>query len=443
VDLPETRYTKTADGVFIAYQVLGDGPVDLVWHIGWPGNLDVEWEYPWSARWMGGLASFSRLILHDHRGVGLSSRNVAVPNLETRVADLRVVLDAVGAERVVLVGRGADGAVNALLAATDPDLVQSIVWIDPFARASWAADYPWGVGPEYRAGDLAALRHWGTSEYGRKYAEYQNANGGSFPSSGEALMSRQSRNACTPDVAQALSLIWYDTDVRGILPSVQTPTLLLARTDADPSPEVDYIASLMPQADLRTVAGEHLSAEQTGAGLEEIRKFVGIEPPATGLDTILATVLFTDVVGSTERQASLGDLAWKDLVERHHGIVREALGRWRGVENDTAGDGFYATFDGPARAIHCALEIVERVRDLGIEVRAGVHIGACELIDGKIGGITVSIGARVGALAGASEVLVSQTVKDLVPGSGLTFEDAGEHQLKGVPDRWHLYRVVK
>jgi class 3 adenylate cyclase len=237
-------------------------------------------------------------------------------------------------------------------------------------------------------------------------------------------------------------LIWYDTDVRGILPSVHASTLLLAETNAEPSTEVEYVASLMPNTEVRTVPGHPYSAELTDAGLDAIRRFVGLEPPVTGLDTILASVLFTDIVGSTDRQAALGDLAWKDLVEQHHAIVREALSRWRGVENDTAGDGFFATFDGPARAIHCALEIVERVRDLGIEVRASVHIGACELIDGKIGGITVSIGARVGALAGASEVLVSQTVKDLVPGSGLTFEDAGEHELKGVPDHWHLYRVV-
>ena len=438
----ETRYAKTADGVFIAYQVLGEGPVDLVWHIGWPGNIDLEWEYPRSARLMSGLASFSRLILHDHRGVGLSSRNVALPNLETRMADLHVVLDAVGADRVVLVGALADGAVNALFAATDPDRVQSIVWIEPSARSAWAADYPWGAGPEYRAGDLAALEHWGTSEYGRKFAEYQRANGNPFPEASAPIIAKQSRNACTPDVAQALSLIWYDTDVRGILPSVQTPTLLLAETDSDPSPEVAYIASLMPRAELKTVRGEPYSVEQIDGQLDEIRRFVGVDAPATGLDTILATVLFTDIVGSTERQASMGDLAWKALVERHHAVVREELARWRGEENDTAGDGFYATFDGPARAIHCALEIIEQVRALGIEVRAGAHIGACELIDGKIGGITVTIGARVTAAAGPSEVLVSQTVKDLVAGSGLTFEDAGVHELKGVPDRWRLYRVA-
>jgi class 3 adenylate cyclase len=391
---------------------------------------------------MRGLASFSRLILHDHRGVGLSSRNVTLPNLETRVANLHVVLDAVGAERVVLVGAVADGAVDALFAATHPDRVHSIVWIEPMARSAWAADYPWGVGPEYRAGDLAALEHWGTSEYGRKFAEYQHAAGNPFPADEAPMMSRQSRNACTPDVAQALSLIWYDTDVRGLLPSVRTPTLLLAETDPDPSPEVGYVASLMPHAELRTVPGEPYSADQTNAELEEIRRFIGVEPPVNGLDTILSTVLFTDIVGSTERQASLGDLEWKDLVERHHAVVREALGRWRGEENDTAGDGFYATFDGPARAIHCALEIVARVRDLGIEVRAGVHIGGCELIDGKVGGLTVSIGARVAANAGPSEVLVSQTVKDLVAGSGLVFEDRGEHELRGVPDRWRLYAVA-
>jgi class 3 adenylate cyclase len=437
-----TRYVKTPDGTYIAYQVAGDGPVDLVWNIGWPGNLDIEWEFPWSARWMRGLASFSRLILHDDRGVGLSSRNVAVPNLETRAADLRVVLDAVSAKRAVLGGYGIEGAVNALVAASDPDLVHSIVWVEPGARASWAADYPWGMGPDFRAADLAALEHWGTSEYGRQFVEGQVPSADWFPENAVDLVGLQSRNACTPDVAQALSLIWYATDVRGILPSVQTPTLLLTGSAGGGTDEAEYVASLMPNAELITVAGDPFSPQRTDNRLQEVRRFVGLSAPVTGLDTFLTTVMFTDIVGSTTRQAALGDLGWKELVEQHHALVRTALDRWQGEENDTAGDGFYASFDGPARAIHCALDIVDRVRELGIEVRAGVHIGSCELIDGKVGGITVSIGARIAAMAASSEVLVSRTVKDLVPGSGLSFEDAGEHDLKGIPDRWHLYRVV-
>ena len=255
-------------------------------------------------------------------------------------------------------------------------------------------------------------------------------------------MGVMSRHTTTPDVARELSRIWHETDVRGVLPSVQAPALLIVREQSPADIEMTgYVASLMPHAVVAQVPGNYGQDEQRPV-VDVVRRFLGVERPAPELDTVLSTVLFTDIVGSTQRQAGLGDRAWKDLVMQHHGIVRSALDRWRGVENDTAGDGFYATFDGPARAIRCATEVAERVRDLGIEIRAGVHTGECEIIDDKLGGITVSIGARVSALAGPSEVVVSQTVKDLVAGSGLIFEDAGEHELKGVPDRWHLYRVV-
>jgi class 3 adenylate cyclase len=256
---------------------------------------------------------------------------------------------------------------------------------------------------------------------------------------------RSSRNACTPDVAAELSRIWYESDVRSVLPAVQVPTLIQTwpARDVVDFARAQYVASLIPEAELREMPGRGAwTEEDMVASAEEVRRFAGVDRAPVELDTILSTVLFTDIVGSTEKQASLGDHGWKGLVERHHAVFREALGRWRGVENDTAGDGFYATFDGPARAIRCAQEAGAKVRDLGIEIRAGVHTGECELIDGKIGGITVSIGARVASNAGPSEVLISQTVKDLVAGSGLTFEDAGEHELKGVPDRWHLYRVL-
>lgn len=262
-----------------------------------------------------------------------------------------------------------------------------------------------------------------------------------------AWFAKATRNACTPDVARALAQIWYESDVRGVLPAIQAPTLILTNgQDPELAEEAAYVASLIPGAEMHEVTGLGTSEEDmraaARAATDAIRRFIGVAPAPTQLDTILSTILFTDIVGSTEKQASLGDRGWKDLVEQHHVMVRDALGRWRGVENDTAGDGFYATFDGPARAIRCALEVAERVRDLGMEIRAGVHTGECELIDDKCGGITVSIGARVASSAGPSEVLVSQTVKDLVAGSGLTFEDRGDHELKGVPDRWRLYRAV-
>jgi class 3 adenylate cyclase len=272
--------------------------------------------------------------------------------------------------------------------------------------------------------------------------EYQRAIGNDIPEEMASEGGRISRNACTPDVAKRLSAIWYATDVRSILPAVRCPTLLLVRGDADPESEASLTASLIPGAELRALPEGQWGARVDTAAVEEIRSFVGVEPPVRDLDTVLASVLFTDIVGSTARQASLGDAVWKELIERHHAAIRSEIDRWGGAEVDTAGDGFYATFEGPARAVRCALEISDQVRKLGLEIRAGVHVGECTRIDGKIGGLPVTIGARIAARANGSEILVSQTVKDLVPGSGLVFEDAGEHELKGVPDRWHLYRVV-
>ena len=390
-----------------------------------------------------GIASFARLILHDRRGTGLSSRNVPPPNLETRVADLRVVLDAVGSERTVLAGFVEGGAPAVLFAASNPERVQSIVWWVPAARCLWSPDYPWGVRPEYVELNERELRHWGTLEGSRLWAESEAMFGRVITEEDIRDYAKLCRNTATPDVARELTRIWYETDIRSVLPSVNVPTLLLdpQMTPGDVD-ETQYIASLLPLAEVKALPGDAPLSETVPAVVDEIRRFVGVDPPMPELDTVLATVLFTDIVASTEKQSALGGRGWKDLIQRHHAIVREALERWHGDEADTAGDGFYATFDGPARAVRCALDITQRVRELGIEVRAGVHTGECEIVDGKCTGIAVSIGARVMACAGPSEVLVSQTVKDLVAGSGLTFDDIGERELKGVPDRWHLYRVV-
>jgi class 3 adenylate cyclase len=410
--------------------------------VDWPGNLDMLWEDPDDEMWYGELASFSRLILHDRRGIGLSSRNVALPNLETRVADTLAVLDAVGSERPVLSGTFESGSPNILLAATKPERVRAMVWIEPMPRFGWAPDYPWGHTDAERKQELEDIEAWGTLAYGQAFAAEWTSQRRD-PAATARSMAKASRNACTPDVARALAEIWYETDVRDVLPSVKVPTLIVAGTDQPRDQERSaYVASLIPGAETVLFPGSVFSDENTRAIADTIRRFIGVERSPTELDTVLSTVLFTDIVGSTELQSARGDHAWKQLVERHHAVVRVALARWRGLENDTAGDGFYATFDGPARAIRCGLEIVERVRDLGIEVRAGVHTGECELLDGKHAGITVSIGARVATLAGPSNLLLSQTVKDLVAGSGFTFEDAGEHELKGVPDRWRLFRVV-
>ena len=437
MDRPETRYAETPDGIYIAYQTVGDGPIDIAWQFEWIGNVDTIWGYPGYADWLRSLASFSRLILHDRRGMGASSRNVDLPNLETRVADLRCVLDAVGSERAVLGGALEGGAPNVLFAATSPERVHSLFWWYPAPRTTVAPDYPFGASPELIARGLQDVTDsWGTDSYlAVGLTVFAALEKEPVP------WGWLTRQTTTPDVAVQMERIYDETDVRGAMPSIAAPVLLLAR-DRDRE-ALTHLASLLPHPQVRLFPGEaSIKPSELPAILDAIREFVGVEATPPELDTILSTVLFTDVVGSTQKQAAMGDHRWKALIEQHHVIVREALQRWRGVESSTAGDGFYATFDGPARAIRCAIEIAHRVVDLGIEIRAGVHTGECELMDGQISGLTVSIGSRVAAKAGASQVLVSQTVKDLVAGSGLAFTEAGEHDLRGVPDRWRLYSVV-
>ncbi|MEA2581177.1 MAG: hypothetical protein QOE83_2069 [Actinomycetota bacterium] len=433
----DTRYARGDDGTYIAYQTVGRGPIDIAWQFEWMGNVDVIWQSRVFAAWFEGLASFSRLILHDRRGTGASSRNVPPPNLETRVSDLRNVLDAAGSERPVLGGQLEGGAANVMFAATHPERVHSLFWWYPAPRSVKGPGYPWGMDEEAFAAEMDDIASdWGTQAF---------EEGGGVATGSKLPYSLLSRQTTTPDVALELERIWRETDVRGTLPAVTAPTLLLARHQDTEA--LGYISSLMPHATVRLFPGSpeftSLPAieEQPGI-LAAIRGFIGLDARAPELDTVLSTVLFTDIVGSTQKQAALGDRTWKALIEQHHAIVRQTLTRWRGLENDVAGDGFYATFDGPARAIRCAQELTERVSDLGIEIRAGIHTGECELIDGKCAGLTVSIGARVASRAGPSEVLISQTVKDLTAGSGFTLEDAGEHELKGVPDRWRLYRVL-
>jgi class 3 adenylate cyclase/pimeloyl-ACP methyl ester carboxylesterase len=436
-------YAKTDDGIYLGYRVDGDGPIDIVNQSDWPGNIDLEWVDPIIGSWLRELRSFSRVITHDPRGLGLSSRNVDLPTMETRVSDLMTVLNTIGVRRPALVGYLATGAVNILAAAMRPRLARAIVWLEPTARYSWAEDFPWGATPEELQSELDFIDLWGTDAYGRAFVEEQGAGGNAVPPETATHMPRATRGSCTPDVARKMVQIWSEIDVRNVLEAVQAPTLLLVHKDRKGAvDEAEYIAAKMPAAEVRALPGDAWRPEEFPAWAEHVRDFIGVERPSPVLDTVLATVLFTDIVGSTQRSSEMGSRDWKDLLQRHHAVVRDALHRLGGNEVDTAGDGFYATFDGPARAIRCALDISDRVRELGIEIRAGIHTGECELIDGKVGGLAVSIGARVAANAGPSEVLVSQTVRDLVAGSGLSFQDAGEHELKGVPDRWHLYRVV-
>jgi pimeloyl-ACP methyl ester carboxylesterase len=344
--IPETHYLKTHDGVYVAYQTLGDGPIDIAWQFEWLGNVDTIWEYRPFAEWFLGLASFSRLILHDRRGTGASSRNVDPPNLETRVDDLRAVLDAVGSERPVLAGALEGGAPNVLFAASAPERVHSLFWWYPKPRTTATTDYPFGSKSEILERFLeAAVERWGTDAY--EFGDIQ----ASGSRSEYVPWGRLTRQTATPDVAaEMVRIIIAETDVRGAMSSIAAPVLLLAR---ERDREVlEYLASLLRQPRIRLFPGEDtLKIHEQPAVLDAIREFVGVEPPAPELDTILSTVLFTDVVGSTRKQATMGDHRWKTLIEQHHVIVREALGRWHGVEASTAGDGFYATFDGPARAI--------------------------------------------------------------------------------------------
>jgi class 3 adenylate cyclase len=353
------------------------------------------------------------------------------------------VLNTIGVRRPVLVGVFATGAVNILAAAMRPRLPRAIVWLEPIPRYAWAEDFPWGATPEDLQGEIDLIDLWGTDAYGKAFLEEEELGGNVFPPELATYIPKWTRGACTPDVARAMETIWAEIDVRSVLGAVRTPTLLLLHKDRKNAVDIaEYIAAKMPTAEIRTMPGDAWNPEEFPAWIEQIRDFTGVERPAAAFSTVLATVLFTDIVGSTQRSSQMGDRDWKVLGQRHHAIVRGSLRRFDGTEVDTAGDGFYATFDGPARAIRGALDIAERVRELGIEIRAGIHTGECEVIDGKVGGLAVAIGARVAANAGPSEVFVSQTVRDLVAGSGLTFEDAGGYELKGVPDRWQLYRVV-
>lgn len=446
---PETRYARTADGVYLAYQVVGSGPdMSVDFHL-FAGNVDLIWEEPDWGPLLTEIAEFARVILHDRRGTGASSRNVAPPNLETRAADLLVVLDAVGSEAPVLGSAASTGAMHALFAATHPERTSGLFWTYPRPRLAWDTDYPWGQRPEDFERAVVEGRAWGTTEYAREIALSRAAQGAGIPHEqrhsltvdGEIvqLYARINRNTASPDVAETLTRISWETDVRQILPAVQAPAgLLVGEEDGQAErEEAEYTASVMPNAKLHVIPGR--AGLQRDAQLEIIRGLVGVAPPHDAPSSVLATLLFTDLVESTRTQAALGDRAWKELVSTHNQRVRETLARWGGTEHDTAGDGFFSSFTGPARAIHCAHEIADAVAELGLATRAAVHIGECEVIDGKPGGLAVTIAARLLGTADAREVVVSQTIKDLVAGSGFTFHDRGEHELKGVPGLWHLY----
>jgi class 3 adenylate cyclase/pimeloyl-ACP methyl ester carboxylesterase len=441
-EVARTRYAKTLDGGYIAYKLLGDpsseNEVAVIGSIA--TNVELFFDFEPAARSWLELASFSRLSLHDRRGTGLSDDMGGLPDLETRAADLLAVLDAAGLRRPTLLASADGGMVAALLAATHPDRAAGLVWF--FAQARSVKTHGWPFGRDPDDVDLLAReaeRSWGTEDFVRRM--YANAE---MDDDVIRFLAKMQRHSCGPATAVGFIRLLHDYDVREILPTLRIPVLALG-TEGYPREwvveQARATAALIPGAVCRSMPAR-ASRLWAPAVIEATFDFCGIQRPPPELDSILSTVLFTDIVGSVEKQAELGDHAWKELVLQYRSIVRTTLERWRGKENDTAGDGFYAAFDGPARAIRCALEVAERLRDLGIEIRAGVHTGECELIEDKCSGLTVSIGARVAAVGGPGDVLVSQTVKDLVPGSGLRFDDAGEHQLKGVPGRWRLHKVI-
>jgi class 3 adenylate cyclase len=442
VDIPETRYAKTVDGVHVAYQVTGSGPLDLVLLPGTVTHVEYQREEPLVGRFLDRLASFSRLIVFDMQGEGLSDRATDLPTLERQMDDVGAVLDAAVSERAALFGISQSGPLAMLFAATYPQRASALVLYAAPARFTRAEGYPWGRDPESVEMILRLVHEaWGEGRFALLVAPSMAGN--------EAFVhwfARLERLSNSPGSALAALRMLFDVDVRHVLPSIRVPTLVLQRagdTHRDPG-NSRFVAEQIPGAKYVELPGvDHLAyVGDADAILDEIEDFLtgvrhGPEP-----DRVLATVLFTDIVGSTKKAAELGDRAWRDLLHRHNQVVRGMLGRHRGREVDTAGDGFLATFDGPARAVRCAQAIAEAMKPIGLRIRAGCHTGEVELEGEKVRGLAVHIGARVAAMAGPGEVLVSSTVKDLVAGSGLSFEDAGEHELKGIPDRWHLYRVV-
>jgi class 3 adenylate cyclase/pimeloyl-ACP methyl ester carboxylesterase len=436
----QTRYARSRDGTSIAYQAVGSGAVDLMLTPSTLGNVELLWEIPVVADFLDQLASLSRLLIYDRRGTGLSDRPSGETTMEAELDDMLAVLDAVDSAHPVLMGCMNNGAPAALLAAQNPKRVSALVWYAPTPRCAWAADYPWGATKEQYLRELrAAEDSWGQDAVANAYFERDNPSLAADPGLAKQL-TKAMRLTASPAVAQETTRTWYQTDVRHVLPSIAVPTLLIDRAGAAPE-EGEYTASLIPGCKRVVLPGvDALPFLGDAASIvNAIREFLGVERPVRDLDRILATVLFTDVVGSTNKACEIGDACWAELLAKHNAAVRVLLARYRGIEVKTTGDGFLATFDGPARAVRCALGICEAVMPLGLELRAGCHTGEIELLGTDVGGIAVHIGARVSALAGPSEVLVSSTVKDLVAGSGLAFTDRGEHELKGVPGNWRLY----
>jgi len=454
--IPKTRWARTIDGASIAYQAFGHGNLDLLVVHSWCSHIEVFWEQPRFRRFMDRLSRNLRVIHLDKRGMGMSDRVIGAPDVGVLMDDLRAVMDAAGVERAVVFGWGASdaGPLAALFAATYPERTIALI-LDGALHRRKDADCPWGITDEEAARedeDFAAV--WGDDEYASEqvkmcYGERLEDAPHDDPQFCR-WWSKMQRFSATPTGQASFSRMWFQTDIRPTLATIHVPTAVLCKTLAESAPD-DYIDQRswatfnlqhIPGARLIEIPGTaHVvwveEPEPYVSALEEFVASVGDEEAE--LDRVLATVLFTDIVCSTKMAADLGDHEWKVLLDRHHSTVRSLLARYRGDEVKTLGDGFLATFDSPARAVHCAAGICQAVRPLGMEVRVGCHTGEIEVMDNDVGGLAVHIAARVAAKAKPSEVLVSSTVKDLVAGSALSFVDRGSHALKGVPGRWRLF----
>ena len=439
MEQPETKYARSGD-LHIAYQVFGEGDLDIVQVSGFTTHIELAWEYEPIQRFMEALASFARVITFDRRGSGLSDPVPDAPTLEQRMDDVRAVMDAAGSDRAALLGISEGVPMCILFAATYPERVRALVLSGGMARSTYTEDYPWGATAQalVESGTELILPHWGEGAMIDISAPSQ-----AHDPQARAFYGRLERASASPGMMIALSQMFLDLDVREIVPSVHTPTLILHRT-RDRLVNVRHsrwLAEHMPNARLVEFEGDDHTFWYEGAEqwLGEVQEFLTGARAAPVAERVLATVLFTDIVDSTRTAAELGDQRWRELLERHQRAVRDAIRRFNGREVKSIGDGFLATFDGPARAIHCAQAILQSSEAPEMHIRAGLHTGECEVMGEDIGGIAVHIAARVSGQAEPDEVLVSRTVRDLVAGSGIEFTDRGRHELKGVPETWQLY----
>lgn len=441
VRIPDVHYARSGD-IAIAYQVVGDGRPDIIFVRAIAGDLLSTWEQPLLVRQLDVFASCGRLLMLDKRGTGLSDRVREVHAVETAMDDIRAVMDEANSERAVLWTGTFSTGIGVLFAATYPDRCSGLVLFDPRAKGTQSPDYPWAPSDEEWRDRLAAVRggwgqRWFLEDLAREWAPEVAGDEGF-----RDWFVWHMRRSLSPGAAMTAFCAAMELDVRDILPTVRVPTLVFPRPVM---PEAGhYVAEYIKDAEVvalpdfggvYTWTDDHVHE----AAMEATKAFVSRLEHRTETNRVLATILFTDIVGSTELMSRLGDSKWRDLLQRHHATVRRELSRYRGRELDTAGDGFFAAFDGPARAVHAATAIRDSLRPLGIDIRAGIHVGECEINDDKIVGVAVSVGARIAAVAGPGEVLVSRTVKDLVAGSGLEFEDRGEHHLKGLAEPWQVF----